>query len=317
MRIQLLRSFVALTLLFVTSISSASPFGLSTVAAVVSTSSADSNSANSTNPKTFVFSAIPDQDEANLQERFDKVAVYLQAELGIEVRYIPVKSYSAAVTAFRNNQVQLAWFGGLSGVQARRLVPGSQAIAQGTEDPFFTSYIIAHSSTGIEPSDNLPAAIKGKTFTFGSKGSTSGRLMPEHFIRENLGDTPNNLFSKVGYSGDHSRTIALVQSGAYEVGAVNYKVWDKQLAAGKIDSDKVKVIWRTPSYPDYQWTVRGDVNDSWGPDFQARLTEALLGMNDPDLLASFPRSGFIAADNELYQPILDTAISVGIIDAAK
>ena len=314
MRIQLLRSFVALTLLFVTSISSASPFGLSTVAAVVSASSAKTSSAS---PKTFVLAPFPIKTKPTFKERFDKVAVYLQAQLGIEVRYIPVKSYSAAVTAFRNNQVQLAWFGGLSGVQARRLVPGSQAIAQGTEDPFFTSYIIAHSSTGIEPSDSLPAAITGKSFTFGSKGSTSGRLMPEHFIRKNLGDTPNNLFSKVGYSGDHSRTIALVQSGAYEVGAVNYKVWDKQLAAGKIDSDKVKVIWRTPSYPDYQWTVRGDVNDSWGPDFQARLTEALLGMNDPDLLASFPRSGFIAADNELYQPILDTAISVGIIDAGK
>ncbi|ETN92568.1 phosphate/phosphite/phosphonate ABC transporter, periplasmic binding protein [Gammaproteobacteria bacterium MOLA455] len=310
MRIQLLRSFVALTLLFANSISSASPVGLST-------NSAATGSYNSPSAKTLVFSAIPDQDEANLQERFDKVAVYLQAQLGIEVRYIPVKSYSAAVTAFRNNQVQLAWFGGLSGVQARRLVPGSQAIAQGTEDPFFSSYIIAHSSTAIEPSDNLPTAIKGKTFTFGSKGSTSGRLMPEHFIRENLGDTPDQLFSKVGYSGDHSRTIALVQSGAYEVGAVNYKVWDQQLAAGEIDSDKVKVIWRTPSYPDYQWTVRGDVNDSWGEDFQARLTEALLAMDDPDLLASFPRSGFIAADNELYQPILDTAISVGIIDADK
>ena len=304
MRIQLLRNFIALTLLFITSISSASPSASSAVADPVSA-------------KPFVFSAIPDQDEANLQERFDKVAVYLQDQLGIEVRYIPVKSYAAAVTAFRNNQVQLAWFGGLSGVQARRLVPGSQAIAQGTEDPFFTSYIIAHSSAGLEPSDNFPAGIAGKTFTFGSKGSTSGRLMPEYFISENLRDTPDKLFSKVGYSGDHSRTIALVQSGAYQVGAVNYKVWDKALAAGKIDRDKVKVIWRTPSYPDYQWTVRGDVNDSWGPDFQARLTTALLAMDDPDLLASFPRSGFIAADNDLYQPILDTAISVGIIDPGK
>ncbi len=304
MRIQLLRNFIALTLLFITSISSATPSASSAVADPVSA-------------KPFVFSAIPDQDEANLQERFDKVAVYLQDQLGIEVRYIPVKSYAAAVTAFRNNQVQLAWFGGLSGVQARRLVPGSQAIAQGTEDPFFTSYIIAHSSAGLEPSDNFPAGIAGKTFTFGSKGSTSGRLMPEYFISENLRDTPDKLFSKVGYSGDHSRTIALVQSGAYQLGAVNYKVWDKALAAGKIDRDKVKVIWRTPSYPDYQWTVRGDVNDSWGPDFQARLTAALLAMDDPDLLASFPRSGFIAADNDLYQPILDTAISVGIIDPGK
>ncbi len=81
--------------------------------------------------KDFVFTAIPDEDESRLRQRFDKVARYLGARLGVAVRYVPVKSYAAAVTAFRNNQVQLAWFGGLSGVRARRLVPGSEALAQG------------------------------------------------------------------------------------------------------------------------------------------------------------------------------------------
>ena len=74
---------------------------------------------------TFVFTAIPDQDEARLRERFEKVATYLTQTLGVETQYVPVKSYAAAVTAFRNNQVQLAWFGGLSGVRARQLVKGS------------------------------------------------------------------------------------------------------------------------------------------------------------------------------------------------
>ena len=83
------------------------------------------------------FTAIPDQDESRLQQRFAKVSQYLQDELGITVRYVPVKSYAAAVMAFRNNQVQLAWFGGLSGVRARIAVPGSKAIAQGEEDPDF------------------------------------------------------------------------------------------------------------------------------------------------------------------------------------
>ena len=76
-----------------------------------------------------VFTGIPDQDESRLVERFGKVAAYLEARLGVPVRYIPVKSYPAAVTAFTNGQVQLAWFGGFTGVQARRAVPGSQAIA--------------------------------------------------------------------------------------------------------------------------------------------------------------------------------------------
>ena len=71
--------------------------------------------------QTLTFTAIPDEDESRLQERFDRVAHYLSEALDIDVRYLPVKSYAAAVTAFRNGQVQLAWFGGLSGVQARRV----------------------------------------------------------------------------------------------------------------------------------------------------------------------------------------------------
>lgn len=262
----------------------------------------------------FVFTAIPDQDETRLRARFDKVANYLQDKLGVEVKYVPVKSYSAAVTAFRNNQVQLAWFGGLSGVKARQLVPGSRAIAQGYEDPSFETYFIAHKSTGLKPSDDFPTAIEGKTFTFGSKGSTSGRLMPEYHIRQNFKKSPDEVFKKVGFSGDHSKTIALVQSGAYEVGATNFKVWQKELEAGKVDESQVSVIWATPPYPDYQWTIRGDVDKVWGEGFSDRVKETLIGITDPDLLASFPRKSFIPATNADFQPILDTAKAIGLID---
>lgn len=264
--------------------------------------------------KDFVFTAIPDQDETKLQQRFGKVAEYLTEELGVKVKYIPVKSYAAAVTAFRNNQVQLAWFGGLSGVKARDLVAGSRALAQGVEDKQFVTYFIANSSTGLQQSDTFPEGIKGKTFTFGSKGSTSGRLMPEYHVRKSLGKSPDEVFPRVGFSGDHSRTIVLVESGAYEVGAVNYKVWDSALKDGKIDTDKVSVIWKTPTYPDYQWSVRGDVDKTWGENFTDKIQQALLDMKSPDLLDAFPRSGFIPATNDDYKPIKDVAQEIGLID---
>ena len=262
----------------------------------------------------FVFTAIPDQDESRLRSRFDKIAVYLSEQLEVNVHYIPVKSYAAAITSFRNNQVQLAWFGGLSGVQARRLSPGSQAIAQGYEDQFFETYFIAHASTGLSESKAFPKGIAGLNFTFGSKGSTSGRLMPEYHIRQNFGGSPEQIFKRVGFSGDHSRTIALVQTGAFQVGAVNFKVWQKELALGRIDLAKVSVIWRTPAYPDYQWTIRGDVDARYGPGFSKKVQATLIGMRDPDLLKSFPRQSFVPASNQDYAPILDVARSIGIID---
>lgn len=264
--------------------------------------------------KTFYFTAIPDQDETNLMKRFSKLAVYLSDKLDADVKFLPVKSYSASIAAFRNNQVQLAWFGGLSGVRARLIVPNSLAIAQGYEDPKFQSFFIANKSLALKKSDTLSSDIKNKTFTFGSKGSTSGRLMPEYFIRESFKSSPKEFFKKVGFSGNHTKTIALVQSGAYQVGAVNFKVWQRELKAGNIDLNKVDVIWETPTYPDYQFTARGDIDKNYGKGFTAKLTQALIALKDKSILDAFPRKSFIKAQNSDFEPILNVGRKIGLID---
>ena len=276
--------------------------------------------AGPTQAESFTFTAIPDQNASRLQQRFGQVATYLQQQLGVEVKYVPVKSYAAAVTAFRNNQVQLGWFGALSGVQARQRVPGSRAIAQGYEDQFFKTYFIAHRSSGLlddggnTSKAQFPLAMEGLTFTFGSKGSTSGRLMPEYYIRHFLGKAPDKSFSRVGFSGDHNRTVALVASGAYQVGAVNYKVWEKALAENKVDPNEVQVIWQTPTYSDYQWSIRGDVDQRWGEGFADKVKAALLAIDQPELLAAFPRSAFVSAADSDYESTRKTAIAIGLID---
>ena len=258
------------------------------------------------------FTAIPDADTSRLTARFGKVAHYLAEALGVPVEYVPVKSYAASVAAFKNGEVQLAWFGGLSGVKARLAVPGSRAIAQGVEDQEFVTYFIAHHSTGLFEGDGFPDAMAGKTFTFGSKGSTSGRLMPEYHIRKHFDKSPDEVFERVGFSGDHSKTLALVQSGSYQVGALNYKVWETELAAGKVDTGSVRIIWRTPTYPDYNWTIRADVDELFGEGFGERVQKALLDLDDLALLDSFPRRRFIAADNTMYKPILETGHVIGV-----
>ncbi|MBE3636823.1 putative selenate ABC transporter substrate-binding protein [Mangrovicoccus algicola] len=263
---------------------------------------------------TLYFSAIPDEDETALVARFSKVAEYLEQELGVDVEFVPVKSYAASVTAFRNDQIQLAWFGGLTGVQARLMTPGARAIAQGVEDPTFITYFIANTATGLEPSDAFPEAAQGLSFTFGAQTSTSGRLMPDYWIREETGGAPEDFFSRVGFSGDHSQTLRLVASGAWDVGALNYAVYDKAVTEGAPEVETARVIWQTPPYPDYNWTIRGDVDDRFGEGFADKVQAALIAMDDPDLLASFPREGFIPAANDDYGPIETTARALDLIE---
>ena len=263
---------------------------------------------------TLVFTAIPDQDETRLVERFTIYAKYFEQKLGIPVKYLPVKSYPAAVTAFTNNQVQLAWFGGFTGVQARLAVPGSEAIAQGAEDVAFRSLFIAHASSGLVAGPDFPKGIEGKSFTFGSRASTSGRVFPEHFIRAATGKTPEQVFSRVGFSGDHSKTIELVQSGAYQVGVVDRLVFENAANTGKVDPKALSVIWTTPPFPDYQWTVRGDFDKTFGAGFKDRLIAAILAVDDAKMLAIFDRTKFIPTNNDNYKVIEEVGRLTGLLN---
>jgi phosphonate transport system substrate-binding protein len=154
------------------------------------------------------------------------------------------------------------------------------------------------------PSREFPKEIAGKSFTFGSRASTSGPLMPEYFIRTAFGGRgPDEVFARVGFSGDHSRTIQLVQSGAFEVGVLDYSVWELEKQAGKINPAQVIVIWESPTFPDYQWTVRSGVDGIYGTGFTEKLRATLLAIDDPALLSQFARSKFIPAKNSDYGPI--------------
>jgi len=187
--------------------------------------------------------AIPDQDPEMLQRLYSRLVDYLSAELGVPVEYEPVTDYAAAVTAFKVGDLDLVWFGGLTGVQARLQVPGAQAIVQRDIDESFHSIFIANTASGLEPIDDISGlkSLMGKTFTFGSESSTSGRLMPQFFLRE-AGVALTDFKGEPGFSASHDATLKLVEAGSFDAGVVNEQVWLDRVAAGEVDEGKVLAI---------------------------------------------------------------------------
>lgn len=267
----------------------------------------------------FVTGAIPDQDPEKLQRLYSKLADYLEAELGVPVEYQPVTDYTAAVTAFRVGDLDMVWFGGLTGVQARLQVEGSEAIAQRDIDADFHSVFIANKNTGIAPLNDLNELtnLKGRTFTFGSESSTSGRLMPQYFL-EQAGVSLEDFRGEVGFSQSHDATIQLVEAGTYEVGVLNEQVWNSRVEAGDVDLSKVDVIWRSPAYFDYHWVINPQVKERYGEDFVEQVQAALLKL-DPnvpeqkEILELFGANQFIETENSNYQQIEDVGRAIGKI----
>lgn len=110
-----------------------------------------------------MFSAIPSTtDQTGYEARFGKVAEWLSERLGVTVKYQHSADYAQSVAAFVSGDVLFAWFGGLTGVQARHRVEGAHAIAQGKEDPNFYSYFIAHKDTASSAATSSRRASKAR-----------------------------------------------------------------------------------------------------------------------------------------------------------
>ncbi|MUH01761.1 putative selenate ABC transporter substrate-binding protein [Scytonema sp. UIC 10036] len=278
-----------------------------------------SQTTNATETKPLVTGAIPDQDPEKLQRQYTKLASYLQKELGVTVEYKPVTDYTAAVTAFKVGDLDLVWFGGLTGVQARLQVPGAEAIAQRDVDEKFHSVFITNKKSGIKPFKNISdlKQLKGRTFTFGSESSTSGRLMPQYFL-EQAGVKLTDFKGEAGFSGDHDKTLKLVEAGSFEAGVLNEKIWQKRLEAKEIDISKVEVIWRTPEYYDYHWVINPQVKQRYGEDFVKKVQTALLKL-DPkipeqkEILDLLQAEKFIPTKNENYAQIEKIGRKIGKI----
>jgi phosphonate transport system substrate-binding protein len=200
-------------------------------------------------------------------------------------------------------------------VQAREAVHGARAIVQGVEDPRYYSYLIAHASTGLTRSDDFPKRLADFAFTFGSESSTSGRLMPEYFIRENTGKSPAEFFTEpYGFSGSHPKTAELVAEGsAVKAGALNYITYDTMVAEGKLDPEVCRIVWKTPEYADYNFTAHPAIDVLFGAGTIDRLQTILVEMTDPAMLAAFQRSDLIAARNEEFEGIKAVAAELGMI----
>lgn len=267
----------------------------------------------------FKVGAIPDQDPERLQRLYGQVSDYLERRLDVTVEYEPVTDYAAAVSAFRVGDLDLVWFGGLTGVQARLQVPGAHAIAQREIDAEFHSVFLAHTATDLEPIDGVEGLtrLRGHTFTFGSQISTSGRLMPQHFLRQ-AGVGTDDFEGQPGFSGSHDRTIKLVESGTFDAGAANEQVWRSRVDSGRVDTSRVRVIWRTPPYHDYHWVIRPDVDERFGDGFTDRVQEALLelSVDDPaqrEILDLFGARRFIATADSNYDRIEAVGRAIGKI----
>jgi phosphonate transport system substrate-binding protein len=257
----------------------------------------------------FKVTAIPDESPTELARKAAPLMKYLESKLGMKVEFTPVTDYAASVEALANKQVDMAWFGGFTFVQANIRSGGkAMPLVQREEDEKFRSVFIT-SDANIK----TLADLKGRTLSFGSASSTSGHLMPRKFLLD-AKINPDVDLKRIAFSGAHDATIAAVAAGKVDAGALNISVWEKFVADKKVDTSKVRVLYTTPAYFDYNWTVHADMPAA----LREKITKAFLDLNaatpaGKEILDLQRATRFIATKADNYKGIEAAARSADLL----
>jgi phosphonate transport system substrate-binding protein len=267
-------------------------------------------SAHAQSATTLRVSAIPDEAPTELQRKFKPLGEYLKKETGLDVQFTPVTDYAAVVEGLATNKIDMAWLGGFTFVQAKLRTGGAAVpIVQRAEDEKFTSKFIVPTDSKAKTLTDL----RGATFAFGAPSSTSGHLMPRHFLAQ-AGINPEKDFKTVAFSGAHDATVAFVASGRAEAGVLNASVMDKLVESANPNAAKVRVLATTAPYYDYNWTVRPGLDAA----ITKKLADAFLKLDaanpaHKEILELQRASKFIPTQVSNYDGIEAAAKAAGLI----
>jgi phosphonate transport system substrate-binding protein len=258
---------------------------------------------------TLKMGVLPDEKKDVLLDRYEPLREHLSDSLGIPVELIIPDDYSALVTLFGNGSIDLAYFGGLTFVQANQK-SGAVPLVLRDIDSRFTSYFVTRKDHAAKELSQF----KGAAFAFGSELSTSGHLMPRHFLKAQ-GIDAENFFQDVRYSGAHDKTVEWVRDDEVEIGAVNAQVFRSMLTDGRLKPDELRIVYETPPYTDYVWAVRSGVDEKT----YLKLRDAFLFLSPGDerhseILNKMDTGGFLPAATGSFTDLIRIADTLGLIE---
>ncbi len=252
---------------------------------------------------------IPNQNPESVEANYVPFGDYLSEQLGREVELTVPVSYGAVVEAMVNDELDLAYFGGLTYVQARNrgdVVPLVTEINPRTGDTTYGSVIIVPADSEIQDVSEL----EGRDFAFGSVSSTSGSLYPAIMLRDAGIDYRTDL-GNFNYTNGHDATAQAVANGQVDGGGLEDRILYNLQEEGTVEEGSVRVIDESEPIEGYPWVVRNALSD----DLKEDIIQAFLGIDDPALLDLLRAEGYEEVDASDYAYVEEQATELDLLTA--
>jgi phosphonate transport system substrate-binding protein len=260
--------------------------------------------------KPIIFAMVPYESVEKLKTKYDPLMNFLSEEIGQKIELFVCSDYSVVVEALRSGQADMADFGALPYLIAKReasIIGLFCPVVSG--ESFYRSIIISRKDSGIKKISDL----SGKSFAFSDPLSTSGYLFPLEMLEEN-GIIYGENFLEPVFAGSHEAVVTSVLNGHVMAGgtfaeAINIYIKDKE------EREKINILGYSKKIPYGVVVVRSDMSKL----LVDKIKEAYLKLNkDPEneFFKNFSTSSnvteYVPFNEEDFNSVVELAEKIGI-----
>jgi phosphonate transport system substrate-binding protein len=278
---------------------------LATAMAVSCAPAARSSQQGTERPPTLRVGLIPNQAPDRVRAQYEPFREYLSRTLGQPVETFVATDYAGVVEAMASDKLDIAYFGGLTYVQAElraEVAPIVTEIDRETNTSKYYSAIIVRADSPYQKIEDL----KGKPFAFGDISSTSGSLYPR-FMLDRAGFSDFSNPQLYVYSGGHDATLAAVINGSVQGGGIEKRIMERAFEAGTQDRTQIRII-QQHEVQGYPWVARKKLDQA----LVDRVVDAFLKIDDPELLRLMRAARFTKVTTSDYDEARREADRLGL-----
>lgn len=269
-------------------------------------------------PDPLVVGLVPNIAPDEQRARYAAFGEYLEQALGVTVELFVASDYAGVVAAMASDRLDLAYFGGVTYVQAEQqidVVPLVTEVDRETSGPEYVSAVIVREDAPFaDVGDVLDA---GGRFAMGDVASTSGSLYPRIMLIDAGAECDLRRLNacppleRVDFTGGHDAAVQAVLSGHADAAGVERRILNRLIDEGTVPEGALRIIGER-EVMGYPWVAR----TALGAEAHEAITSAFLDIDDPHLLDLLRAESYTAVTAADYDEIRERTADVGLLSPA-
>ncbi|BAY83296.1 ABC transporter phosphate-binding protein [Calothrix parasitica NIES-267] len=263
------------------------------------------------------FGIISTESQANQKPLWEPFIKDMEKQIGVPVKPFYVTQYAGVIEAMKAGDVQIAWYGGKSYVEAAKR-SNAEVFAQTVNDDGskgYVSHLITNKNNDVAKGAKALGENKGDeyvienseklTFAFNDPNSTSGFLVPSFYVFAKNSVNPKEAFKRLIFSGSHEATALAVANKQVDVATNNSESLSRLEKTNPEARKNIEVIWTSELIPSDPIAYRKDLPE----ELKTKIKDFFHNYKNEQVLKPLEWQGFVPAEDKTWDTIRELEVA--------